>query len=84
MKVKMSVSHNRLAVIALAAILGLQSVYLLMMLLLLSYHRCLTMATGTPEPCMEGGRVNHTWCITAASHRYGGDRDGGGGWEAFG
>ena len=32
---------------------------------------------------MEGGRVNHSWCMAVDSHGYGGlgrGRDGGGGW----
>ena len=36
---------------------------------------------------VEGGRVNHSWCMCVVSHGYGGlsgDKDGGGGWYVCG
>ena len=43
-------------------------ILLFLLLLMLSYHRLTEML----ELCMEGGRVNHTWCIGVVSHGYGG------------
>ena len=40
-----------------------------------------------PEMHMEGGWVNHCWCIVVVSHGYGGlgeGREGGGGWLVLG
>ena len=36
---------------------------------------------------MEGGRVNHRWCMGVVDHSYGGlggGREGGSGWQAYG
>ena len=54
-----------------------------LLLLLLSYHRHLRVISEALELCVEGERVNHSWCMGVVGHGYGGlggDRDGGGGW----
>ena len=60
---------------------------LLAMLLLmsLSYHRCLRMSTEALEQYVEGGQDGHRWYMCVIGHGYGGlggGRDGGGGWYA--
>ena len=56
--------------------------YLLMLLLLLSYHRRLRKTSEALLVRVEGGRDNHCWCMCVVSNGYGdegGGRDGGGG-----
>ena len=55
-------------------------------LLLLNYHRCLSMTPKALELCVVGGRVYRSWYMGVVSHGYGefgGARDGGDGWYAF-
>ena len=58
-----------------------------LLLLLLSYHRHLRVISEALELCVEGERVNHSWCMGVVGHGYGGlggDRDEGGGWYSCG
>ena len=55
-----------------------------LLLLFVSYHRCLRTISEALELRVEGGQDSHIWCMSVASHGYGGGRDGGGGWFACG
>ena len=57
----------------------------LMLLLVLSYHRRLRIISEALELYVEVGRVSHSWCICVVGHGYGGlgwDGDGSCGWYA--
>ena len=52
---------------------------MMLLLLLMSYHRCLRIISDELQLRVEGGRVSHSWCMCVVSNGYGvlgGGRDG--------
>ena len=49
---------------------------MLLLLLLLSYHRRLRVISEAMELHVEGGRVSHSWCMCVVRQEYGGLGEG--------